>query len=266
MLADSDGREVRVFFENAGERQLRLEYVELQRVSGDAAHSAHLDNLKLSSSFAGIKYQSLPDSIAFFQSEFPGGFHGDIYDEHERSYKVRTHELAREILARAALQALLEKEEHAEVCRRALRVLNASNLVSPFEKMALKDGLAGEAAESRFSAGLQDLLYGEGELKGRFEAFASLLQDMDAGKWTLVTYYLYVVHPGQYMFVKPTVIQHAAELCRFEIQYRAEPNWLTYRRVLNFSEYLKAQLAELEPRDMIDVQSFMWVIAPGSYQ
>ena len=266
VLDDSDGREVRIFFENAGARTLSLAYVDLEDISGNDAQSAHLDNLKLSPSSGGIEYQSLPDSIAFFRSEFSGGFHGDVYDEHERAYKVKTHELAREVLASEALQALLEKEDHAEVCRRALKVLNASNLVSPFEKMALKDGLAGEAAERRFAAGLQELLYGDRALQPRFEAFASLLQDLDAGKWTLLTYYLYIVPPERYMFVKPTVLQHAADLCRFEIQYRPEPNWLTYRRILDFSEYLREQIEELEPRDMIDVQSFMWVIAPGSYR
>lgn len=36
----------------------------------------------------------------------------------------------------------------------------------------------------------------------------------------------------------------------------------SYKSLLEFSEYLKSELAELNPKDMIDVQSFMWCIAP----
>ena len=61
---------------------------------------------------------------------------------------------------------------------------------------------------------------------------------------------------------KPTITQHAAALCGFEINYRPEVNWLTYDLVLKFSQYLKDELVDLRPRDMIDVQSFMWCIAP----
>jgi len=37
--------------------------------------------------------------------------------------------------------------------------------------------------------------------------------------------------------------------------------------LLKFAGYLKGELERMgtEPRDMIDVQSFMWCIAPGKY-
>ena len=65
------------------------------------------------------------------------------------------------------------------------------------------------------------------------------------------------------MFLKPTVTQNAAEISGFAINYRPDLNWHTYASVLAFAKYLKAELVELSPRDMIDVQSFMWCIAPG---
>jgi hypothetical protein len=65
------------------------------------------------------------------------------------------------------------------------------------------------------------------------------------------------------VFLKPTVTQNAAEISGFAINYRPDLNWLTYASVLTFANYLKAELVGLLPRDMIDVQSFMWCIAPG---
>ncbi len=68
------------------------------------------------------------------------------------------------------------------------------------------------------------------------------------------------------MFVKPTITQYSSELCGFEINYKPQLNWLTYKSILDFSNYLFSELSDLNPRDMIDVQSFMWCIAPGTYQ
>jgi len=92
-----------------------------------------------------------------------------------------------------------------------------------------------------------------------------LLEQLGAAKWTTMTYFLFFAHPDKYMFVKPTITKHAFELSAFEINYKPELNWLTYKTVLDFSKYLAEHLEDLKPRDMIDVQSFMWCIAPGTY-
>ena len=62
------------------------------------------------------------------------------------------------------------------------------------------------------------------------------------------------------MFVKPTITQAVADMSAFNIAYTPSLNWNTYNKILKFSEYLKQELHELEPKDMIDVQSFMWCI------
>lgn len=66
------------------------------------------------------------------------------------------------------------------------------------------------------------------------------------------------------MFLKPTVSQHAAKLVKAELNYRPELNWLTYKCLLGFAENLKSYLVDagMAPRDMFDVQSFMWCITP----
>ncbi|AJY68388.1 hypothetical protein RW64_01645 [Geobacter sulfurreducens] len=49
--------------------------------------------------------------------------------------------------------------------------------------------------------------------------------------------------------------------------FRSDLNWLTYSCLLDFAKYLRNELIamDMNPRDMIDVQSFMWCIAPGKY-
>lgn len=266
VLENSNGTTVRVFFVGAGEKTLSLQYVQPIKVEGNEGNSAVLDHLKISKSSSGIKYQSLPQSMQFFLEDFPQGFYGKKFKEHERDYKDKAHTLASDLLGQEAFSGLVESEDYSEIVKRALKVANATNLIFPNEKMSLKDGLQSPEAQKQFSKALYSLLYGQEELENRFVAFAKVLENIDAAKWTTATYFLFIIHPDKYMFVKPTITQYSSELCGYEVNYRPQLNWLTYKSVLGFSEYIKSEISELKPRDMIDVQSFMWCIAPGTYR
>lgn len=266
VLENATGKSVRVFFIGGGERTLLLDHVDLIRAEGDEAIHPILDNLSLSNPSSGIKYQSLPNSIEIFLEQFPEGFYGERFRAHERDYKDKAHTLAQGLLAESELRDLLGSHDHLEIVKRALKVVNATNLVFPNEKMALKDGLADLSAQKEFAEALFALLYGPESIEDRFQTFAAVLEKINAAKWTTASYFLFVVQPDKYMFVKPTITQHAAKLCAFELNYKPQVNWLTYKSVLTLSEYLLTALADLKPRDMIDVQSFMWCIAPGTYK
>lgn len=266
VLEDSNGVKVRIFFVGVGEKTLSLKLVEPLKVVGSDADHPVLDNLKVSNKSSGIEYRSLPQSIDLFLELFPQGFYGDKFKEHEREYKDSAHALAKELLGRQPLGSLVKSESYEEIGRRALRVANATNLIFPNEKMALKDGLDKPEWLKLFGDTLFSVLYGEGGMQQRFTAFAHALEEIGAAKWTVATYFLFILLPDKHMFVKPTVTQYAAEISGFEINYRPQVNWATYDSVLKFSEYLFRWLSELKPRDMIDVQSFMWSIAPGSYR
>lgn len=266
VLSDSTNDSLKVFFVGAGEKSLSLQYVQPVKVSGDEASHPVLDNLKIRKTASGIQYQSLPESIQVFLELFPEGFYGQKFQAHEREYKDKAHALARTLLDKDALTALIDSSGHGEVVKRASRVANATNLMFPNEKMALKDGLATPAHQKLFAEGLFGILFGANPLKERFGEFVGLLEEIEAAKWTTATYFPFVFHPDSHMFIKPSITQHAAELCGFEINYDPQLNWPTYRSVLEFSSYLFNELSELKPRDMIDVQSFMWCIAPGTYR
>jgi hypothetical protein len=264
VLEDSNGVNVRAFFVNEGEKTLLLKFVKPEVVPKDEASHPVLDNLKISNDPKAIKYQSLAKSIEYFLSEYPGGFYGDSFIDEERNYKVEAHRLGNELLGQAELADLVGSEQYEEVCKRAFKVANKTNLIFPNEKMALKDGLTNADSQEKFAKLFQNFLYGQGELINRFSDFAKHLENIDAAKWPTVSYFPFILRPDKFMFVKPTITQHAANLSAYELNYKPQLNWLTYKSVLNFSQYLKSELAELKPRDMIDVQSFMWCVAPSS--
>ena len=215
---------------------------------------------------------SLEKGIEVFLKCFPLGFEdpGYLADKKtgERAYKVKAHQLYVETLADGKAEDLLEAGDIDELRRRVLAVQRRTNLVYPTEATAFADGLKDEAAAARFFEALLRLLARPGPSKARFEVLAAAAASLPAeegktspSKWTIVTVLPFLARPQTHIFVKPTPTQQCADRMRFDLQYRAQPNWITYRKVLTLAELLLKELQPLGARDMIDVQSFMRVIA-----
>jgi Protein of unknown function (DUF3553) len=167
VLEDTAGNTVSVFFVDAGQKTLSLKDLELVKVDGEEANHPILDNLKIVVD-EGLRFRSLPESIQRFLKEYPGGFYGEKFAGNERDYKVNAHRLMGELLNKDGFKTLLAKADYDEICRRALKVVNSTNLIFPNEKMALKDGLNSSEDKRRFSEVLYSHLFGESDLKKRF--------------------------------------------------------------------------------------------------
>ena len=88
---------------------------------------------------------------------------------------------------------------------------------------------------------------------------------MDNVTWPLMTIFPFIAFPESQIFIKPEVTKKAAEVFGVEINYRPIPNWLTYLCIQElvkkiFDKLRRDGIENLNPRDMIDVQSFIWVI------
>ena len=46
----------------------------------------------------------------------------------------------------------------------------------------------------------------------------------------------------------------------------SRPNWVTYAHLLSIANQVRRHLQDLGPRDMIDVQSFIWVQGSEEYE
>ena len=252
----------RVFFVGSGEKTISDQFVVLQPVLGPPAKHPVLDNLHISKA-PGLQYRSVPDSIQYFLEHYANGFYGDRFLREERAYKSAAHEMATSLLSEVKLRGLCAAGEHAEACVRAQKVVNATNLIFPNEKMALHDEIKSPDGQQEFAEGLLQVLYGSEELEVRFESYARLLARLGVAKWTTATYFQFILFPEEFMFIKPVATQNAAAISGFEINYRAQLNWLTYKQVMKFAQYLRRELSVLKPRDLIDVQSFMWCITSG---
>jgi hypothetical protein len=204
---------------------------------------------------------------------FPRGFRDETYLDWERSYKWETHERWQLALGRDEFRRLLRANEHGEIAARAVRVEQRSrhSMIFSFEKMALRDAVKSAEGARAFAEGLYELLHGRGSVERRFEDWVEVVAGLPRRQtrvltWPLVTVFGFIAQPGTHIFLKPTVTRAAAEAYGFDFRYRSRPNWQTYASLLDFAATVRRDVRDLRPRDMIDLQSFIWVQGSDEYE
>ena len=208
-----------------------------------------------------------------FMRFFPGGFADETYVSWEREYKVETHERWEEVLSRSEFQRLLRQQAFADVAARAVRVEQRSrySMIFSFEKMALRDAVRSPAGSRAFAQGLYEFLHGGGSVERRFENWVKVVSELPRKQtrvltWPLVTVFGFIAQPDVHMFLKPTVTRLAAREYDFDFRYQARPSWETYQSLLEFAAVVRRDQRDLRPRDMIDIQSFVWVQGSEEYE
>ncbi len=202
---------------------------------------------------------------------FPDGFTDDTYLDWERNYKADAHERWRADLNRSAFRRLLEADEVGEIMARAIRIESRTNLVFSFEKIALRDAIRTADSARAMASGLYHLLHGAGGIQQRFEQWCETVASLPRRQtrvltWPIVTVFPFLAQPDRHIFLKPNVTRVAAAQYGFDFPYQSRPNWRTYASLLALADLVQADLRDLHPRDMIDVQSFLWVQGSDEYR
>jgi len=205
-----------------------------------------------------------------FLRYFPGGFVDETYLDWERNYKWDAHERWEAQLGREALRELLRERQHVEIARRATSIESRTNLLFSFEKMALRDAVKSEVGASAFAEGLWDFLHGRGAEQARFERWIDCVAGLPRRQtrvltWPVVTVIGFIAQPERHIFLKPNVTRVAAKAYGFPFEYASRPNWATYQSLLAFAEKVRRDQKDLRPRDMIDLQGFIWVQGSDEY-
>lgn len=201
---------------------------------------------------------------------FPGGFRDETYLSWERGYKYRAHEQWETELGRDRFRALLDDGRHAEAAARAVRIESRTNLLFSFEKMALRDAVKSAPGAKAFSTALYDFLHSGGQPERKFNDWCNAVANLPRRQtrvltWPLLTVFAFLAQPRRHVFLKPNVTRAAADAYGFPFRYQSRPNYATYDSLLAFARTIRRDLRDLRPRDMIDLQSFMWVQGSDEY-
>ena len=207
-----------------------------------------------------------------FLRYFPAGFRDETYIDWERSYKWETHERWEEVLAQKEFRRLLDSGEFSEIARRAIRAEQRSrhSMLFSFEKMALRDAVRSASGARAFAEGLYAFLHGRGGMHVRLERWVDVIAALPRRQtrvltWPLVTVFGFIAQPKVHVFLKPNTIRAAARAYGYDLPYRSRPDWDTYASLLDFAAIVRRDLTDLAPRDMIDIQSFLWVQGSDEY-
>lgn len=204
---------------------------------------------------------------------FPEGFRDEGYLETERDYKWQSHLRWCESLSEEEFSALLRAGRHDEIAARAVRIEQRSrhSMLFSFEKMALRDAVKSPSGARTFAEGLFAFLHGPQKLQPRFEAWVDAVAQLPRKQtrvltWPLVTVFGFIAQPGQHIFMKPNTLRAAARSYDFDLEYQSRPNWRTYSRLLALGARVLSEQRDLQPRDMIDIQSFLWIQGSAEYE
>ncbi|HUS18819.1 MAG TPA: hypothetical protein VMZ25_04170 [Terriglobales bacterium] len=202
---------------------------------------------------------------------FPGGFQDETYSDWERDYKWKAHEQWAESLSPSEFRALLKKNDYGEIAARAVRIESRTNLLFSFEKMALRDAVRSLGGARQFATGLNELLHGSKPMPRRFSAWCEVVANLPRKQtrvltWPLVTVFGFIAQPETHIFLKPNVTRIAAREYGHHFPYKSRPTWETYAEYLAFAEAVRRDLRDLKPRDLIDIQSFLWVQGSDEYE
>ena len=206
-----------------------------------------------------------------FLRQFPGGFSDETYLAWERDYKWRAHRrwLA-EIGRKEEFGSKLARGEHLDVSNAAVRIESGQPLLFSYEKMALKDAVRTGPGARRFAEGCYDWLWGEGTERERFERWIDVVASLPRRQtrvltWPILTVFGFIARPRVHAFLKPVAMQRAARAYGFDLAYSPTPSWEVYASFLELCRTVRHDLADLKPRDQIDIQSFLWVQGSDEY-
>lgn len=136
--------------------------------------------------------------------------------------------------------------------------------------MAIRDAVKSRTGAKAFAEGLFDFIHGRGSLETKFERWIDVIAALPRKQtrvltWPVVTVFGFVAQPDVHLFLKPMVTKRAAEVYGFDFLYRSRPNWETYASLLSFAERVRKDVRDLRPKDMIDIQGFIWVQGSDEY-
>nr|WP_312295493.1 hypothetical protein [Brevundimonas diminuta] len=201
-------------------------------------------------------YVGYDGAIRRFLGIFPMGFGDPGYAVQERDYKLT---VAERLNAGASLEACANASD-AE-CAAAASAFS-TNMLSRFENARARECLKGATGADYLRGAAA---FARGEFAPGLKTMSQALKPYGNASWPLMTFLPYLWRPEEIMFLKPEATLKFAQSVgdAFPQHYRAGADLDTYQALERLADSAMQKIAELQPRDRIDVQSFIWVV--GNY-
>jgi hypothetical protein len=205
--------------------------------------------------------------MELFVLKYPGKFDDPRYlgdlKSGERIYKLKAVELFQECFGNGQLRQMLQNKETEKLAEAGQKVIQAQDLTFLQENLRFKDVLKIPEETLKYFEALA-LVLEDGEV--RAETMAPYFETMKAvsvagfAKWPNATIFPFLAQPARHIFLKPQVTKNFAVMLGYDLKYDTTPNWATYEALLTIARDCQEKLAGWAPKDLIDIQSFIWVV------
>lgn len=198
-------------------------------------------------------YVGWDQTKASFLEIYPDGFSDANFIKKERKAK---HE-ASEALRAACPKSLADGGDASIAAAKA--AISATPLLSPAEKKRLHEVLEGEGAEM-FLTGANH--FADGDYENALREMDDIIRPIATTTWTAVTYLPFLWKPTDHIFLKPEASKAFSKRVGhpFHHQYAPALHPRVYEAMLNLVAETEEQLAELKPKDNIDIHGFISTI------
>lgn len=182
-------------------------------------------------------------------------FDSGHYLEDERTYKLAAVARLRDLLSEERLRGAIKRSDFATAHADIRRAYAGNNLLNQWDVLPIVNA----PAEALVRA-LYDLLYGSGPFERRFDAWVGVLSSQGPRVWPAATYFLMLHNPETDILVKPTPFKALLRSLGRAAEWPTRPDARSYRELIDLAQLLYQRLRPLGARDMIDVQSFIWIV------
>jgi len=212
----------------------------------------------------GPSPQPLESAIAGFRAAYPGLFRDPKLVSKELGRKRAAHRRYVDLLGQGRGRELLSSGASSEITSSLVELYRATNIPSPFERMAACAGFKDGAAASRVLKAVLDFV--DSPAADTFQTLAEAIGSLPASargtkvlSWPNVTLLPFLADPSRFMVLKPAIVFQTAARIGFDLHYSASPKWDCYEALQRMSGRLREELSGLGATDYVDVLIFMWM-------
>ncbi len=208
--------------------------------------------------------RKLADLISLMQRRYPdwADFEHPGFVDDEVVYKQETVKKAQVWLNRPELDRLIAEADYDTFLERLTKLSQDNNLLwrrvpSSGDTAVLTHPTLDPPT---FCTQIRNLLHGDRPSPDRLQTFADYCTAHNLpNKWPLPTYLLFIAHPQTELFVKPHTAEWFLKFMGQPETVTAPPTAVIYQIVREMAAELFQALRIYGVRDMVDVQSFIWV-------
>ena len=244
----------------------------MARLEAKRATAAKKDDKKKRGSGrrSGPDIEDLPtmgEQVLVFLDLFPRGFDDPKWIKEHRGgdgralkrHRAPAIKRAQDSLAKDSLEALVNAGQTRSVIERACEVLDKTDLVTKSQVDPLRD----TGRDSRLAQALLDFLHGDGDLETRFAMLCRALATATRKppSWQLATALGALVHPTEFVCVRPSVFSNQARTMAGRLRPTKSPTSATFVGYNEMARKIQAALIKegQEPADLLDSHDFIWV-------